>query len=264
MGMTLPLLARAASAWDANFGRVLGWLYGANTLGAVLGALATETVLLERFGLRGSALWAGGLNLVAAGAALALARATRAAAAEPAAASTPELPWRAGATWLAAAGLAGFTLLALEVVWLRFLALFLNDTPLAFAVVIALVLAGIALGGLLGSLWASLCERAERGAGLVAYAAGVLGLGGYLIYPRFLSGVLPPYPAASTIAAIAAPLVMPTSLASGALFTLLGLGLRRTAGSAAAAAGGLSCANTIGAGIGPLIAGFVLLPWLGM
>ena len=91
MGMTLPLLAQAAGHWDLNFGRVLGLLYGANTLGAVLGALLTETFLLERWGVRGSALCAGALNLVAAGAALLLWRvANQNAAQQPAAAPRSE------------------------------------------------------------------------------------------------------------------------------------------------------------------------------
>jgi spermidine synthase len=265
MGMTLPLLIRAASAWDPNFGRVLGLLYGANTLGAMLGALGTETVLLDRLGIRGSALFAGAALLCAAVAALSLARGAPAnAAARPPAAASNALPWRAGAPWLVAGWLAGFVLLALEVVWLRFLSLFLNDTPLAFAVVLATVLAGIALGGLAASFWAGVSERAAQGASFVAYAAGLLGLGGYLVYPHFLQGVLPPYPSAGQIAAIAAPLAMPTALASGALFTLAGAGLRTSAGADAAAAGQLGFANTIGAGLGPLVAGFVLLPALGM
>src|SRR4029450_7118063 len=40
MGATLPLLAGALAAHDANFGRVLGRLYGWNTLGAGLGGRA--------------------------------------------------------------------------------------------------------------------------------------------------------------------------------------------------------------------------------
>src|SRR5512141_273659 len=46
MGATLPLLAGALSAHDPNFGRVLGRLYGWNTLGAVLGTLAGDLVLI--------------------------------------------------------------------------------------------------------------------------------------------------------------------------------------------------------------------------
>ncbi len=263
MGMSLPLLVRAAGAWDASFGRVLGLLYGANTLGAVAGAILSELLLLPLLGIRGSALCAGALSGLAA--VLALGFRARAPAPAPAATSGAVLPrGRAAALLLAAACGAGLLLLALEVVWLRFLVLFLNDTPLAFAVVLALVLAGIALGSLLASLWASLSARAGQFAWLAAYAGGLFGLGGYLLYPLFLRGSFPPYQPLSTIVALAAPLVLPTSLASGALFTLLGARLRRFAGSDAATAGALSFANTIGAGIGPLLAGFVLLPQIGM
>jgi predicted membrane-bound spermidine synthase len=264
IGATLPLLARAASAWDANFARVLGLLYGANTLGAMLGVLGTELLLIGSLGVRGSALCAGSAALTAAAAAFALARAAPVPVPVPVPEPRSSFLLPKAAPWLAAACLAGFALLALEVVWLRFLSLFLNDTPLAFAVVLATVLAGIALGGLLASYWASLSAHAERSAWLVAYAAGALGLGGYLIYPKFLQGALSPYPSAGAIAAIAAPLVMPTALASGALYTLVGAGLRTATASHAAAAGQLNCANTIGAGIGPLVAGFALLPYAGM
>ncbi|HKU39237.1 MAG TPA: hypothetical protein VJR89_13845, partial [Polyangiales bacterium] len=56
MGATLPLLARALRTWDENFGRVLGLLYGFNTLGAVLGVVCSELILVERLGMRQSAL----------------------------------------------------------------------------------------------------------------------------------------------------------------------------------------------------------------
>ena len=49
--------------------------------------------------------------------------------------------------------LGGGALLALEVVWFRFLQLFVFGTQLAFALMLATVLAGIALGGLLAAAW---------------------------------------------------------------------------------------------------------------
>src|SRR5678815_1726396 len=42
MGITLPLLTKALLRNDAAFGRVLGWLYGWNTLGAMAGVVAGE------------------------------------------------------------------------------------------------------------------------------------------------------------------------------------------------------------------------------
>src|SRR6185295_10713490 len=46
MGATLPLLVTTLSASDPRFGRVLGRIYGWNTLGAVAGALMCEIVLI--------------------------------------------------------------------------------------------------------------------------------------------------------------------------------------------------------------------------
>ena len=72
MGATLPVLVKALLARDPNFGSVLGRLYGWNTLGAVVGAVAGEAALVEWFGIRGTALVAGALNGVAVVTALAL------------------------------------------------------------------------------------------------------------------------------------------------------------------------------------------------
>ena len=54
MGATLPIVAGALSAWEPDFGRVLGRLYGWNTLGAVAGALGGEAFAIEGLGVRGS------------------------------------------------------------------------------------------------------------------------------------------------------------------------------------------------------------------
>jgi spermidine synthase len=56
----------------------------------------------------------------------------------------------------------------------------------------------------------------------------------------------------------------PTSLLSGILFTLIGRRLREEVGEDSAAAGWLTLANTLGAAVGALAGGFVLLPLLGM
>ena len=47
------------------------------------------------------------------------------------------------------AALGGFALLALEVIWLRFLSLFVLTTTLTLSVMLAVVLAGISIGGLI-------------------------------------------------------------------------------------------------------------------
>ncbi|HMI94242.1 MAG TPA: hypothetical protein VK509_22880, partial [Polyangiales bacterium] len=270
MGATLPLLVRALATRDANYGRALGLLYGANTLGAVIGLVATESMLLAARGVRGTALIAALLSVLAAGIAWLLGG--TAVDAEPGAAeAVPEpaadladAPSSSPQRLLLAAFGAGLLLLALEVVWVRLLVLFLNDTPIAFAVVLAVVLFGIALGGLGASVWAGRSTRAADHAGLVAFAAGAFGVLGYRAYPWALERFFTLDQSAATIAQVAAPLVLPSAIASGALFTLLGAGLRKAGPAAAAATGRLALANTFGAALGPLFAGFVLLPGLGM
>ena len=50
MGATLPVLVHALSRKNTNFGANVGWLYGWNTFGAMLGALTAELALVPFFG----------------------------------------------------------------------------------------------------------------------------------------------------------------------------------------------------------------------
>jgi spermidine synthase len=259
MGMTLPLLARAVRAWDPNFGRVLGLLYGVNTLGAVCGVLETELVLVGELGIRASAFVAIGNNVLAAALAW-LATSGRSARPQP---IDRSFPWR-GARWLIAGFASGFAMLALEVVWLRCLTLFLNDTPLAFSLVLAGVLAGIALGSIGAGAWAARTENPSAYAGFVAIGAGLIGVFTYRGYAHVLQQYFKPDQGAGTVIGIAWPLIVPVAIASGALFTLLGSGLQRTLAGDAVSVGRLAFVNMLGGGLGSLLAGFVLLPVLGM
>ncbi|MFI4946907.1 MAG: spermidine synthase, partial [Burkholderiales bacterium] len=51
MGGTLPALLRALHPGDDSVARATGLFYGANTVGAVLGTLATPFVLVPSFGI---------------------------------------------------------------------------------------------------------------------------------------------------------------------------------------------------------------------
>src|SRR4029453_2487373 len=64
MGGTLPAAAKRATAPDDAGRRSVGWLYGLNTLGAVLGTLLSTFFLLERFGTHGTLWIACGANLL--------------------------------------------------------------------------------------------------------------------------------------------------------------------------------------------------------
>ncbi len=282
MGATLPLLTSALSSCDRSFGRVLGRLYAANTLGAVLGVVTAEVVLVPALGIRASALVAAFASGTAALAAFALAsRLERQIPSEttdiaptgdgPAVGmNATENPGPADASgrawpWLLAAFVAGFALLALEVVWLRVLLLFLNGTSLVFAMVLAIVLSGIALGSLAAARAQVFIASAPAYAGLVSLAAAVLGVLGLRLFPYFAATYLGGgIQGAGMVVALAAPLVLGTSFASGALFTFLGAAVRERLPSDAGAAGLLLSVNTVGAALGAFSAGFLLLPTAGM
>jgi len=267
MGATLPLLTRTLFARDPRFGSALGRLYGWNTLGAVVGALLAEALLIERLGIRGSAFAAGAANWLAAGLAIAVARSRMSEDMPTAAATRPEHTPLLGRSWrtLAAAFAAGTSLLALEVVWFRFLLLTVTGTTLAFAVMLAIVLGGIGLGGLIGARWLARRGDAFRHAPLIALLAGAACVLTYACFDALPNS----FGSRSALTAwetleVALPLMLPTSLLSGVLFTLLGEGLHEDIASAPRCAGLLAFANTTGAMLGSLLGGFVLLPKIGI
>ncbi|HEY5658200.1 MAG TPA: fused MFS/spermidine synthase, partial [Myxococcota bacterium] len=263
MGVTLPLLTKAVARGPRGFGPALGRLYGWNTLGALLGAVGTETLLLGALGVRGSALAAGALNLAAALVAAWIAHGRARPALAPV--HPPVLRGRQCSALLGAACLAGFALLALEVVWFRFLSLFVLNHAVSFALILGTVLAGIALGGLAAAAWLARDVTAHRFTPLVAWSAGALCILCYAAFPLVLRPFLDDaFPWSLRIAGLGAPLVVPTCFASGAFFTLLGARLHASLPSEIAAAGALTFANTVGAALGSLAGGFLLLPLLGM
>ena len=276
MGITLPLLTKALLRDDRSFGRVLGALYGWNTLGAMTGVVAGEMFLVGVLGVRGTALAAGALNLLAAAVAGVLSGGSASPNLErrdpphvrrPGPAMRPDPSHRGPGrnNWLVAAFAAGFALLALEVIWFRFLLLFVKGHSNAFPVMLGVVLAGIALGGLAASVWMRLAPDAHRFAAPLAFVAGVATVVSYAAFPSViapfgLSSITQP----SAILRVALPLMLPVSFVSGMFFPLAGAALRSSLSSEIETAGVLTLANTIGAALGSFVAGFILLPLVGI
>jgi spermidine synthase len=270
MGATLPLLVKTLSAREPNFGRVLGRLYGWNTSGAVLGALSGEIVFVGTLGLRGTGLLAASMNIVAALCAFALARRFS----DEMELKTVEprnlTGWLDGkAKWLlTAAFLSGAILLGLEVVWFRFLLLFVHGSTMAFALMLSVILLAIAAGGFIASWWLKFRPDAYR---LLPFLAVACGASAALTYIAFDDGFglysaapMKPVGEPLTVFLLAMGLTLPASLISGMIFTFVGRSLQEEVPNKTRAAAGVTFANTVGAMLGPLIAGFVLIPSLGM
>ena len=136
MGATLPVLVHALTRVEPNFGASLGRLYGWNTLGAMLGAIASEALLIKWLGILGSGFFALVLNFAAALIALRLSRSFEAdIAPNDALVTSPNLSAR-GYRYLGVAFLSGAIMLAFEVVGFRFLLLSHDGTSLIFAVML--------------------------------------------------------------------------------------------------------------------------------
>ena len=244
MGTTLALGVRVLARQETT--RALGVLYAANTFGACLAPLLAEYWLIGALGLRGTALAAASLNALAA--VLALAQPPAGAALPAPASGSRPFPRRL----LAAAAAAGGLALALEVVWFRLLVLYAPGSDATFALMLAVVLLGIALGGALAPLLARLeLVWITMGSSL----AVVLG---YLLAGWAFGAGKP------DLIPTALALMLPAAILSGLLFTLLGAGLRADAHNPQPAIGVLTTANTLGAACGAAFAGLVLLPSLGI
>jgi spermidine synthase/tetratricopeptide (TPR) repeat protein len=136
MGGTLPALSRIAS---------VPFLYFLNSLGAAAGSLFAAFVLIPRFGLDVSGWIAAGVNAAVGAAALRLARNPVPPPKPPW--PEPELP--APRLFYATAFASGFVSLALEIAWIRLLAMMFGSTVYSFAIMLAAFIAGIGAGSLL-------------------------------------------------------------------------------------------------------------------
>jgi predicted membrane-bound spermidine synthase len=267
MGLTLPVLLEDPLLKRYEFERTVGLLYGFNTLGAVAGALAGEVYLISAFGLFGTGLSAAAMSSTAA----AIAWIFSAVKPEPKAAIERPRPFRlafAKAPWnlLFVSMAAGAILLALEVIWFRFLRLYVMSTSIAFAVMLAVVLAGIGLGGISFSITPRrFASPRQAAANLLLLAA----LGTLLSYIFLPVPTLPPNKPLLTseflrqIGQLSAALMFPVAFLSGALLPAIITCVQSHVGSRMNSAGISILFNTIGAAIGPLLAGFVFLPHFG-
>ena len=141
MGASLPAIARWLEASPDRLS-LLGFFYGANIAGAVLGCIAAGFWLLRLYDTSIATFFAAAINVSTALVSLALARVTPSAEAEASRASRPRVP----RTIYAAVALSGFCALAAEVVWTRLLSLIIGGTVYTFSIILAVFLFGLGIG----------------------------------------------------------------------------------------------------------------------
>ena len=265
MGLTLPVIIEDPALRQTNFGRVIGFLYGSNTLGAVVGALLGETYLIGAFGLRGTGLAAGLAVCLAAVIALFVARYSGDTS------PLSKFPLRLDASYrppwrllLVSFG-TGCIFLCLEIVWFRFLHLYVASSPTAFAIMLAVVLAGIGFGGIVAGAIHRASARLIHLLPVLLLLAAIAALLSYLLFPgnvaQSRTGVFDLSWRAVALVSIA--LMLPVAFVSGILFPSLAAKVQASVGDRMNSTGITTLFNTAGAAAGPLLASFVLLPGVG-
>ena len=267
MGATLPAIARRYARGRHGMS-ALGGLYAANTFGAVVGCLLSAFVLLAVFDVWVATFTAVALNFAIG--ALALVASRRAA---PAAEVAPPPPVAAAAALdrrpiYVAACLSGLTALGAQVVWTRLLTLLFGATVYAFAIILAVFLAGLGIGSAIASYMLKRGRNPTQGLAWTQIALIPSLLLGAFLLTRALPYASPP--AWTPVAALHAMHVIRAVLViiPGAIFW----GLSFPFALAAAAAGGgdtghtsgrVYAANTVGAIAGALAVSFWLIPEYG-
>jgi predicted membrane-bound spermidine synthase len=273
MGGTLPTLLRAIAPKDQTIGGTSGFLYAANTFGAIGGTLAVPFFLVPVLGISGTALAAASCNLVVAVVAFA---ASRRYVSHPGG-SAKRTPLNTDTKLaLGLYALAGGVALGYEVVWSQAIVPFLSSRAYAFAVMLATYLSGLVLGSF---LYARFADRSRRPWTVFGLLVGGAGASALLIFAGIGPGLLHMQDA---IGKAAYSLAASNMLANSARFAftaaallliptiLLGAAFPAAARLAAGAAhigrdiGTVAALNMAGGIAGTFLTGFVLVPVLGL
>lgn len=275
MGATLPLLVAFVSRLGEHLQVGLGQLYGINTFGAVAGVLAAGLVLMGEFGESVSLGVAASLNLVAALLVLGLRQPkvfapSTAAASNPVEAAQPYSPRVRQLAFLAFA-ISGFSALAYEILWGRFLVLVLLTSIYAFSVMLGTFLAGIALGSWFSSRRRGLRQAPLASFGMLEIFIGLWTVVGLMLLPfcdqvwswahsslHFASMGLTSVGAVTCVI-----MVLPIAFAFGVQFPIAVRCCQAEPDAPGRSTGRAYAVNTVGTILGSMSAGFVLIPLLG-
>ena len=273
MGATLPAVARWMSRSRFGVSR-LGFLYMANTLGAVGGTLLGGFYLLPVHDMATAAQCAAAINVLVALIALILAKQS------PFAASRTLAPESSGGQPFlvevpkciiyGAIAVSGLTALGAQVVWTRLMSLLLGATVYTFTVILAVFLAGLAVGSSLG---AYLVRVSSRPALVLGWSQ--LALVGAVPWAAFaINQVLPFWtlePAALQHLGVkfghdlvrASMAILPATILWGASFPLALAAAAGHSDEPGRLVGSIYASNTLGAIVGAIAFGIVIIPWVG-
>lgn len=246
MGATFPFaMAAIRESCSKGSERSFSYLYLANVLGAVTGTFV-PLLMIEELGFRGTLRAGAALNFCLAMTSflLSLRRADAASIAnapEPAPLRTTASRW----PYYVLFG-TGFTSMAVEVVWIRLFTPGLATFVYAFATILGLYLAATYLGS-------QFYRRSKRREGVSGFLLALLAFS--VVFPLLICD-----PRLPIIYHLRVVSILPFSFIAGWITPMVLDGLAQ--GDPDRAGKGYAV-NIAGCVLGPLVSGFVLLPWLG-
>ena len=267
MGATLPAISRWVKATPEGVSW-LGFFYGGNIAGGVIGCLLAGFYLLRVYDTATSTFVAVAINLVVAALAFGLSTIAEYEAVTEVPVHVPA-PKGTGTVYVAIA-LSGVTALGAQVIWTRVLSLLFGGTVYTFAQILAVFLVGLGIGSAVGSMIgrSSTAPRVALG-WCQLFACGAIAWAAYMTAES-----LPYWPINPSMTA--APwftfqldlvrtfwVVLPGAMLWGASFPLALAAVASRDQDVARLAGGVYAANTVGAIVGALGVTFILIPWIG-
>ncbi len=269
MGATLPAISRYVETTPEGVSW-MGFFYGGNIAGAVVGCLLAGFYLLREFDVVVATFVAVAINAAVAALAYGLSRVTRPEPVRGPVAEPPRWVEPRQRVVLLAIGLSGFAALGSEVVWTRLMSLTLGATTYTFSIILAVFLAALGVGSVLGS-YVSRSAPDPRITFAACQGGAVLGIA-WTAY--CIAAQLPYWPINPSIAyepqyvfqldlvrAIWA--LAPAPFFWGASFPLAVAAAAEEGQDPAQLVGRVYAANTVGAILGAVGFGVFAVPWMG-
>jgi len=270
MGATLPAISRWVESTPEGVSW-LGFFYGGNIAGGVLGSLLAGFYLLRVFDLAVGTFVAIALNVTVALVGMLIAK--TAPVVETLTSDREELgvkPVAGAAAVYVAIALSGMTALSSEVIWTRLLSLLFGGTVYTFSLILAVFLFGLGIGSSAGSA----IGRATARPRLVFGWCQMLLCAAIAWSAYMLTQSMPYWPINPSITTDpwfnfqldfvrCLWVVLPGSILWGASFPLALASLASRGQDPARLVGGVYAANTVGAIVGSLCASLLLIVWLG-
>lgn len=288
MGGTLPLLIKFAIYAHRHTAKTVGFLYGINTLGAVLGVLITSFFAIYYLGLQGTVLIASIVNICIGLSAIFLAKLKMFMANEKNDAGEDPLPNEAIETddrpkgrmsaealatvLLTAFCFSGFASMAYELCWTRVLALCLGSSVYSFALMLASFLTGLALGSLVIGWISKRIQINFYLFGITQVLVAFFVIWGINTFDQMPFYFLQLFAVVGKSAQIfhvakfilASLIILPPTIFIGCTFAIITQLLNRSSATTGKTVGQAYFINTLGCIAGSVVSGFILVPWIGI